>query len=74
MNDGELARRDGGVMPAPAGREAALFHIELQRRGERWQAVIEGHDRPREVASLHQLIRWLVDLAAPSPRPPRDLR
>lgn len=50
------------------------LHIELQHCKGRWQAVIERDGRPREVTSLHQLIRWLVELSTGLERPSRGLR
>lgn len=50
------------------------LHIELQHCSGRWQAVIERGGRPREVTSLHQLIRWLAELSTGPERPSRGLR
>jgi hypothetical protein len=59
-----------------AAREGpdARMTIELQRVDGRWRVEVQGAAPPRPIEGLHELIRWLVDLAAPAPRPPRDLR
>lgn len=50
------------------------LHIDIERCGDRWRAVVVRGDGAPEVTTLHQLIRWLAELSAGSERPSGGLR
>jgi hypothetical protein len=60
--------------PEDAGCSGTAWHIELQRLDKGWHAAIEGGGASRREVSLHELMRWLAELAAGLDRPSRGLR
>lgn len=67
---------DEAAQPPTATTEGRgdAWQIELKRHEKGWRAVIEGSGTPSREASLHELIRWLVELSAGLDRPSRGLR
>ncbi|MBE7416551.1 MAG: hypothetical protein HS128_02185 [Ideonella sp.] len=74
MKNEDTAALAAGNRRTQAVHEAGPLHIELQRCGERWQAVIQREGVTGEVTTLHQLIRWLVDLSSNPNRPSGGLQ
>lgn len=50
------------------------LHIDVERCGDRWRAVVVRGDGAPEVTTLHQLIRRLAELSAGPERPSGGLR
>lgn len=67
-------RHAAPVPPEPPAGSEATWHIELRRQDKAWRAVIESGGAVRSEASLHELIRWLVGMAAGHDRPSGGLR
>lgn len=77
MTSVPISALDTAAAPAaaePAGCGGAPWHIELQRLDKGWHAAIEGGGATRREVSLHELMRWLAELAAGLDRPSRGLR